>query len=166
MREQDPGQGFGGQGLGRRRRGGGGGCGPGHGGRGRGRGVLLEPAVLASLASQPAHGYDLRKTVEEMTDGFVCVDPGGIYRLLRQLEQDGFVESKWSEGEFGPQRREYQITRDGRELLAQWGEDLRLRERAFQSLIEVIEKSIKPGEKAENKGTPEGEPDEKEKKDA
>ena len=93
MREQDPGQGFGGQGLGRRRRGGSGGCGPGHGGRGRGRGVLLEPAVLASLVSQSAHGYDLRKTVEEMTDGFVCVDPGGIYRLLRQLEQDGFVES-------------------------------------------------------------------------
>ncbi len=160
MREQDSGQGFG-----RRRRGGGGGCGPGHGGRGRGRGVLLEPAVLASLASQSAHGYDLRKTVEEMTDGFVCVDPGGIYRLLRQLEQDGFVESEWSAGEFGPQRREYQITSDGRELLTQWAEDLRRRERAFRSVIEAIEKSIE-SEKAENKGTPEGEPDEKEKKDA
>ena len=101
-----------------------------------------------------------------MTDGFVCVDPGGIYRLLRQLELDGFIESEWLEGEFGPQRREYQITSDGRELLAQWAEDLRRRERAFRSVIEVIEKSIKPGEKAENKGAPEGAPDGKEKKDA
>jgi DNA-binding PadR family transcriptional regulator len=127
---------------------------------------LLEPAVLASLASQSAHGYDLRKAIEEMTGGFVCADPGGIYRLLRQLEQDGFVESKWSAGEFGPQRREYRITPEGSELLAQWGENLRQRERAFHSVIEAIDRSIKSGEQAQNKGTPEGEPDEKEKKDA
>ena len=147
--------------------GGGGGWAPGPGrGGGRGRGALLEPAVLASLAQESAHGYDLRKAVEDLTDGFVCVDPGGIYRLLRRLEQEGFVRSNWSEGEHGPQRRDYELTADGRELLAQWGDDLRLRERAFRSVIEAIDKSIESGEQAENKGTPEGGPDEKEKKDA
>ena len=162
QRGRGRGHGFGGSGCG-----GGAGWGPGPGrGGGRGRGALLEPAVLASLAQESAHGYDLRKAVEDLTDGFVCVDPGGIYRLLRRLEQEGFVRSNWSEGEHGPQRREYELTADGRELLAQWGEDLRLRERAFRSVIEVIDKSIEAREQAENKGTPEGGPDEKEKKDA
>jgi len=97
--------------------------------------------VLASLANEPAHGYDLRRATEELTDGFVCADPGGIYRLLRRLEQEGFVRSKWSEGEHGPQRREYELTADGRELLALWGEHLRQREHALQSMIEAIDKS-------------------------
>jgi PadR family transcriptional regulator PadR len=113
-----------------------------------GGGRLLEAAVLASLALEPAHGYDLRKAAEELTGGFVCADPGGIYRLLRRLEQEGFVRSTWSEGEHGPQRREYELTADGRELLAQWGEHLRQRERAFRSVIEAIDRTIKPGERA------------------
>jgi PadR family transcriptional regulator PadR len=116
--------------------------------RGMGGGRLLEAAVLASLALEPAHGYDLRKKAEELTGGFVCADPGGIYRLLRRLEQDGFVRSTWSEGEHGPQRREYELTAEGRELLAQWGEHLRQRERAFRSVIEAIDRAIKPGERA------------------
>ena len=139
--------------------------GPGRGG-GRGRGALLEPAVLASLAQESAHGDDLRKAVEDLTGGFVCVDPGGIYRLLRRLEQEGFVRSSWSEGEHGPQRREYELTVGGRELLAQWAEHLRQRERAFHSVIEAIDTSIKAGEQVGIKSTPKGGSDEREKKDA
>jgi PadR family transcriptional regulator, regulatory protein PadR len=144
MRGRGPGQGFE-----EGRRGEGGGCAPGRGtGRGMGGGRLLEAAVLASLALEPAHGYDLRKAAEELSSGFVCADPGGTYRLLRRLEQEGFVRSTWSEGEHGPQRREYELTGEGRELLAQWGEHLRQRERAFRSVIEAIDRAIKPGERA------------------
>jgi PadR family transcriptional regulator PadR len=156
------GRGFGGPGFA-----GGKGWGPAPGrGGGRGRGALLEPAVLASLARASAHGYDLRKAVEDLTAGFAAVDPGGIYRLLRRLEQDGFVRSNWSDGEFGPQRREYELTSDGRELLAQWGEHLRQRELAFRSVIKAIEESTKPGNSGKRKGSPESGPTEKEKKDA
>jgi PadR family transcriptional regulator PadR len=161
MRGQGPGPGFGGGGRG--------GCGPGRGGgggRGLGGGRLLEAAVLASLAHEPAHGYDLRKAVEDLTGGFVCADPGGIYRLLRRLEQEGFVRSSWSEGEHGPQRREYELTDDGRELLVQWGEHLRQREHAFRSVIDAIEESTKPGNPGASKGSPESGPDQKERKDA
>jgi PadR family transcriptional regulator PadR len=121
--------------------GGGLGMGPGPGG-GRGRGALLEPAVLAALAQQSAHGYDLRRSVEEMTEGIVIVDPGGIYRLLRRLEQEGFVESAWAEGEFGPQRRQYRLTADGRDLLAHWRDDLERRRLAFGSVIAAIDRLL------------------------
>ena len=136
------GQGFGGPGCI------GGPCwsGPGRGG-GRDRAALLEPAVLAALAEQSAHGYDLRRAVEEMSEGTVVVDPGGIYRVLRRLDEEGFVGSTWVEGEFGPQRREYRLTADGTELLSYWREDLARRERAFHSVVAAIDRSLGPQER-------------------
>ena len=128
----------------------GGGMGPGRFGRAAGPGgmrrrrALVEPAVLAALAGHPAHGYDLRRAVEEMTGGTVIVDPGSLYRLLRQLEQVGAVESAWSDGEFGPQRRDYRLTEAGRELLASWREDLAQRDMAFRSVITEIDKVLGP----------------------
>jgi PadR family transcriptional regulator PadR len=113
---------------------------PGRGaGRGMGRGSLLEPALLASLASQATHGYDLRRTVETLTGGFLAVDPGGVYRALRRLEEEGFVGSTWASGEFGPQRREYELTAAGAELLEQWKRHLRQRRDVIDALLGAIE---------------------------
>jgi PadR family transcriptional regulator PadR len=140
MAGQGPGPGFRGRGRGRA-----GGWAPGRGGGGRGwgggmgRGSLLEPALLASLASQATHGYDLRKTIETLTEGFLAVDPGGLYRILRRLEEEGFVESKWAAGEFGPQKREYELTDDGRELLEQWARHLRQRRSVIDALVRAID---------------------------
>lgn len=116
---------------------------PGGVGGGRGRRLLLEAALLAALAEQKsAHGYDLRRLLTELTGGFLQVDSGNIYRLLRRLEQDGFVTSTWSEGEHGPQRREYLLTREGCEHLVSWRKPLQARERAFRSVIDAINRSI------------------------
>lgn len=129
-----PGLALGGFGVGR-------GIGPGGGRRRRG---LVEPAVLAALAGRSAHGYDLRRAVEEITGDIVVVDPGSLYRLLRQLEQVGAVESVWSDGEFGPQRRDYHLTERGRALLASWRDDLARRDLAFHSVIAEIDKALGP----------------------
>jgi PadR family transcriptional regulator PadR len=156
------GRGRGGPGWGRA-----GGFGPGAGrGGGRGRGALLEPAVLAALAEQSAHGYDLRRAIEQMTEGIVVVDPGGIYRLLRRLEEESLVRSAWAEGEFGPQRREYVLTDAGRELLAHWRDDLARRQRAFGSVIAAIDRTLGIDERKGTGAALEVGPDEKEKKDA
>ncbi|HEY5478948.1 MAG TPA: PadR family transcriptional regulator [Gaiellaceae bacterium] len=119
---------------------------PCRGGRGRGvrAGGLLEPALLAALAARPSHGYDLRRAVEELSGGLVCMDPGGMYRVLRRLEEESYIVSKWSTGEHGPQRREYELTDQGRSLLRQWAEHLRERERVFRSVIELVDRSLGP----------------------
>ncbi len=75
---------------------------PGALGGGRGRRLLFEAAVPAALAEQKAaHGYDLRRVLAELTEGFLQVDSANVYRVLRRLEQDGFVTSTWTEGEHG-----------------------------------------------------------------
>ena len=109
---------------------------------GRGRGALLEPAVLAALAHGEAHGYDLARLVEEMTAGEVVPDTGGLYRILRRLEMDGFVTSAWQEGDAGPQRREYTLTDDGHALLRHWLAHLEERKRGLDTLIEAVTRSI------------------------
>lgn len=100
---------------------------------------LLEPAVLTALAANPGHGYDLRKAVEQMTDGYLRIDPPGIYRLLRKLEQEGIVESSWTEGVFGPQRRRYSLTDRGWTVLQEWRDSLVKQHRACELTIESID---------------------------
>jgi PadR family transcriptional regulator PadR len=107
-------------------------------GDGSGRRLLMEAAVLASLAGRAAHGYDLRRALAELTGGFMVVESSSIYRLLRRLEQEGLVASSWTEGEYGPQRRQYHLTDDGYSRLVAWRPQLEARERAFRLVIEAI----------------------------
>lgn len=106
--------------------------------RGRGQGALIEPLVLAALARSATHGYDLARTIEEMTEGQVSADAGGMYRVLRRLEAEGMVVSQWTGGESGPQRREYRLTEAGCALLAHWLEHLEQRRRTLDVLIEAV----------------------------
>lgn len=76
---------------------------------------FLRPCLLLLLREDPAHGYDLLARVAAL--GFDPPDPGGLYRTLRKLEQEGFVRSAWEPSQSGPQRRIYEITRAGMEEL-------------------------------------------------
>lgn len=104
-------------------------------GVGAGRGAFVEPALLAVLARSEGYGYDLVRAIEEATGGEVVPDAGGLYRLLRRLEEDGFVTSEWQDGGSGPQRRSYRITDDGRALLEHWIGHLEERRRTLEVLI-------------------------------
>ena len=85
---------------------------------------FTEPAILLLLRERPAHGYDLLERLPELT-GEQRVEMGNLYRLLRGLEEEGFVTSEWDEGSPGPAKRRYAITPHGLQLLDQWVEALR-----------------------------------------
>jgi len=104
---------------------------------GRGRGTILEPAVLVALAGAESHGYDLARRIEELTAGEMAPDTGGLYRILRRLEEDGAVESWWESVRSGPQRRSYRLTPAGKALLAHWIGHLNDRRAALDRLIDA-----------------------------
>ena len=88
-----------------------------------------EPALLLLLAERPAHGYELLEQLPELT-GERRIDMGNLYRVLRALEEDGLVTSRWEAGEPGPSKRIYDLTPAGRRLLEEWATALqRARER-------------------------------------
>lgn len=107
-------------------------------GGGGGLGAFVEPAALVGLLGKSAHGYDLRREIREVTAGEIEVDAGGLYRVLRRLEDEGFVTSQWAEGDSGPQRRDYALTAEGRELAEDWVAHLREREHLSKLLADTL----------------------------
>jgi len=82
---------------------------------------LVEPAVLYLLGrGVAAHGYDLLSEVNAMGLTDTPVDPGAIYRCLRQLEGEGAVVSAWDTTGGGPARRNYELTSLGWARLGAW----------------------------------------------
>jgi poly-beta-hydroxybutyrate-responsive repressor len=82
----------------------------------------VQPCVLLLLAESPSHGYELLDRMAEL--GLTRTDPGGLYRTLRAMEQDGHVRSRWEHSAAGPARRTYAITEDGGAWLRRWAESL------------------------------------------
>ena len=78
----------------------------------------LRASLLLLIAESPAHGYDLLEQIKEL--GLANVDPGGLYRGLRVMEQDGLVASWWEHSSAGPARRSYRLTEEGVEWLHAW----------------------------------------------
>lgn len=82
------------------------------------RGVLVL-AILTRLEEEH-YGYSLR---EELAERGLEVPEGTLYPLLRRLEAQGLLESRWQLGEGRP-RRYYKTSKTGRktqaELTKEW----------------------------------------------
>ena len=66
-------------------------------------------ALLSLLAESPGHGYDLMKRLEQRSGGVDQASAGTIYPVLQQLEDEGLVRSRETEG-----KKVYEITDSGR----------------------------------------------------
>lgn len=93
---------------------------------------FLRPCLLLLLGEQSAHGYELLERLKAF--GF-SRDPGGLYRVLRTLEREGLVASRWQASEFGPDRCLYQLTPVGREWLGAWAETLDETRRTLEDFL-------------------------------
>ncbi len=105
---------------------------------------FAEPAVLLLLAEGPSHGYRLADHLEELL-GEGRVDFGNLYRLLRALEEEGLVASRWSEEAPGPQKRVYELTGEGAALLDAWAASLGARRERIVDLLaryEALEEAL------------------------
>jgi DNA-binding PadR family transcriptional regulator len=83
---------------------------PGRGGR-RGRRTPrgdVRSAVLALVAEQPRHGYEIIQEIGERTGGVWRPSPGSIYPTVAQLEDEGLVRTEKADG-----RRMVHLTEEG-----------------------------------------------------
>lgn len=75
--------------------------------------------ILLALGDGARHGFAIRASVEERTDGAVRLWPATLYGSIRELSEHGAIEAL--EGEADPdddqRRRYYRLTEFGRELL-------------------------------------------------
>jgi PadR family transcriptional regulator, regulatory protein PadR len=76
---------------------------------------FLRPCLLLLLAEGTGHGYELLDSVRAF--GLERVDPGGLYRCLRAMDEEGLVRSTWEPSVSGPARRTYALTEEGLDWL-------------------------------------------------
>lgn len=82
----------------------------------------LQPVLLLMLREWSSYGYEL---MEKMTAfGLAAMNPGTVYRTLRQMEKDGIISSNWDTSTAGPARRVYSITEAGETYLKYWADSL------------------------------------------
>jgi DNA-binding PadR family transcriptional regulator len=85
----------------------------------------LTPAtfhILLSLSQEVAHGYHIKRMVEERTNGAVQLGAGTLYAAIQRMTNDGLIEETapppdTGELEPGTRWRFYRITPRGRDTL-------------------------------------------------
>ncbi len=98
---------------------------------------LVEPALLAFLQGENLHGYGLLDKLEDL--GLGAINPSVIYRILRNYEEIGLVQSTWDEEKTqGPPRRVYTLTLEGQEALVRAADSLAKTSNRINNILQQI----------------------------
>lgn len=79
---------------------------------------LRRGTIIIGVLSQlfdPQYGYSLVTSLEEKG---MNIDPGTLYPLLRRLEKQNLLDSKWDTNEARP-RKYYLLSQNGKEVYRQ-----------------------------------------------
>ncbi len=83
----------------------------------RRRGRFLHAGLLVLLLQGESYGYALVDRLSTLSLPPGTFAYGVVYRMLRNMEREGHVSSRWETSSKGPQRRLYRITPKGEEAL-------------------------------------------------
>jgi len=100
----------------------------------------LNLMVLKTLDTLgPLHGYGIARRIEQISRDVVHLNQGTIYPALLQLEQMGWIRSKWGVSENNRRARYYSITKKGlKQLTAE--------EESWRRTSEVMLRFLTPAE--------------------
>jgi len=97
----------------------------------------LHPVVLVVLQEESSYGYEIMKRLTKAFS-FERINPGTIYRTLRQMEKEGLCDSEWETSATDDRpRRMYFITDDGQAYLEAWVEAYKEYGRVMDNLSQV-----------------------------
>lgn len=106
---------------------------------------FIEPRLLYLIKRGPSYGYQLTEDIGALPFPGPTPDSAAVYRMLRELEKNGLVVSRWEHGETGPSRRVYIITPRGEKQLEAWVEAFRERVRMLGDFIAMCERAGEEG---------------------
>jgi PadR family transcriptional regulator, regulatory protein PadR len=79
----------------------------------------LDMLILKTLLFGPAHGHQIAKHIQRITEDVLQVEHGSLYPALHRLERKGWASAKWETAK--DRNREfkyYRLTPAGRKQLA------------------------------------------------
>ncbi len=94
---------------------------------------LLPTAILGAISSEPLYGYRIAQRLEQL--GWGTLAGGTLYPILRSLDSSGLVASRWQAEGPGPARRYYELTDQGRAVVARRRESWTLFAHSMSELL-------------------------------
>ena len=104
---------------------------------------FAEPCLLLLLSKETSYGYELIEKLERFGFLETSPDPAMVYRTLRHLEKESFVKSKWDTKGTGPAKRNYEITREGLDLLHGWAKSVEQSKKALEKFLVLYKQRFK-----------------------
>lgn len=98
---------------------------------------LMTLWILGQLLERPLHGYEILQKVRR-EPMWANLNPGGLYRILRDMERKGLVISQWSLGG-GPPKRVYMVTDFGGRWFVQQRDVLKEHIQFLNGLLKSME---------------------------
>ncbi len=114
---------------------------------------LLQPMIMALLTQEKLHGYRIQELLEQQ--GMFRNQPpdmAGVYRVLRNMEQEGLVFCEWELQPTGTPRKQYAVTEKGKNCLGQWRRTLTEYQASVAAVIELLNQALKMSPAAESGG--------------
>ncbi|MGW7201485.1 helix-turn-helix transcriptional regulator, partial [Streptomyces chryseus] len=82
--------------------------------------MALEHAILVSLLEKPGSGYELARRFERSIGYFWNATHQQIYRVLKRMESDGWIDVREVPQQARPDKKEYSVAAAGRAALSGW----------------------------------------------
>ncbi len=100
---------------------------------------FIQPSLLLLLQQGDGHGYALMENLKSQGLADDSLNPSVVYRGLREMEEWGWVTSRWDTKGSGPPRRVYRITSQGNEFLNTWTGDLEEMKGTLERFLDAYE---------------------------
>lgn len=107
------------------------------------RGSWLQLIVLRVLHDKPLHGYKLLQEVNTLLAGRRKLKPGSLYTILRRMEHSGLLDSIWEKKSAGLDRRIYNLTDKGVEMLKQGKSMIEEQRKVLEEMAEFYQRHFK-----------------------
>lgn len=76
-----------------------------------------EIVILAMLRQRPQHGYEIKKSIDQIFGGMIALNNKVLYPSLKHFEEQGAVTREVIQQEGKPNRHLYHLTENGMTLL-------------------------------------------------
>lgn len=104
---------------------------------------FIQPAVLVLLNKEPLHGFSIYKKLIDLSFmDYSGIDPTGLYRTLKKMEEAGILSSDWNTENPAQTKRIYRITEEGKHCLRNWESTLFSYKESIERLAEAVSESL------------------------
>ncbi len=91
--------------------------------------------VLNILSQGDSYGYEIAKTVRELSNNAYEINEATLYTVFRRLEKNEDITSYWGDESQGGRRKYYQITSQGKQTLKENTEAWNFAKKVIDELI-------------------------------